>query len=724
MQEVVRLSWIPPLETYPQFDDNALCILKERYLRHNPETGKQENPDEMFWRVASFVAGKSCELRGEDIAHAEFLAVRFFDIMRNLLFLPNSPTLMNAGTNEGQLAACFVLPIEDDMSSIFTAVHDMAMISKSGGGVGYNFSELRPRGSTVGSTGGVASGPVSFMSMFDRATEVVMQGGMRRGANMGLLNCDHPDLLEFIHCKDADGSISNFNLSVAVTDAFMCDVLDNKPWTLKHPKSDLVIATSAQVLFREICEQAWKTGDPGLLFIDKINRENTTPHLGDFSACNPCGETPLLPYEACNLGSLNVARLWETLHEGDDCDELLGRIVNTAVDFLDRVIDVNEYPLPRIRDAVLRTRKIGLGIMGWADMLLARGIPYNSEQAEKLAKRLMRAVSECAWKASDNLTAEYGAFEGGLVTFYDEVANPYISVARNATVTTIAPTGSISNIAMCSGGIEPIFASRYTRLTSWGEKLEYVHPAWQKWEKEGGDASHLVTAHDISPEWHVRMQAAFQEYVDNAVSKTINLPHDATVQDVYNAFMLAWRYGCKGITVYRDGCKANQVLTVNEPASLVTRPDILDGRTIKLPTSYENLYVHLNYLGEQPIETFVTMGKSGSETKSFVEAVGRLITLCLKGGVPIEKVYGQLIGISGQQPVWHDGMTILSVPDGIGKGLKLIAESMSVQPLGRTEPASAPQTYEGDVDMCPSCGAPLVHREGCIACASCGYSKC
>lgn len=1065
------------------FSDNALTILKKRYLRED------ETPEEMLRRTASAVASSEPE---EQRAHWE---ERFYQLMERLEFLPNSPTLMNAGKPDGQLAACFVLPVDDSMESIFSTLKQTALIHKSGGGTGFNFSSLRPAGDLVSTTNGVASGPVSFMGMFDLSTDVVKQGGTRRGANMGILNCDHPDILDFIRAKTEEGRLRNFNISVGITDAFMEAARDNQPWDLVNPRTGVVAETvNARELFETLVHAAWATGDPGLIFLDRLEEGNPTPHVGTIDATNPCvtgdtfvltdqgpktvreclgtqqrlivngtpcdtteagffatgtkpvmrlrtregyslratedhpvqrvtettrtnirvewagagelkpgdrvmlhnhrglpprweglygdsegyllglltgdgtlkndkallsvwteeaqaaggecypadvagimetaatgarqlphrsdfagwwrvegrsgyrlslsalkeialslgmtpgnktitpyletatssafaagflrgffdadasvqgtrqkgisirlaqsdlprleavqrmlarfgvistiyrdrrhagtaslpdgrggsadytisaqheleiagdnipvfaerigfsdtvrerrlsdamnayrhtpnrerftatvasvtpdgteevydvqvpganafdanglvvhncGEQPLLPYEACNLGSVNLSLMVEN---GEILWDRLAETVDVSVRFLDDVIDVNRYPLDEIRNLALGNRKIGLGVMGWAEMLFKLRIPYNSTEATDLARELMAFFNTKAHEAGVRLAEERGPYP-----------NCRGERRRNATVTTIAPTGTISLIAECSSGIEPVFALHHTRKAFGTDELTYVNGTLkEELDKQGvDDLAELpeamqrvfVTAHDIEPEWHVRMQAAFQEHVDNAVSKTINLPHTATREDVEGAYLLSFRLRCKGITVYRDSCKSEQVLytpkrnapgegeegTARHPRQ---RPQLLTGKTIKMPTSFGNLYLTVNEIDGSPFELFATLGKSGKDTQAHTEALGRLISLSLRSGVAMQEIIDQLRGIGGSQPVWDEEGVILSLPDAIARGLERATGSVSHVPAA---------------DMCPSCGALLVREEGCVKCPSCGYSKC
>ena len=522
----------------PAFSPSAKDILRDRYLWRDENRNPIEKPEQMLERVAKHVAGAESSL-----AMQYKWADEFYDVMAKLLFLPNSPTLMNSGrpAPHGQLAACFVIGVEDSMEGICEALRKQMLIHKSGGGTGFNFSKLRSEGAKVNSTNGRASGPVSFMGLFDKATETVQQGGMRRGANMGILNIDHPDIRKFIHCKDKDGTITNFNISVGVFDDFMEKVNSN-------PRGE------EAALLAEIADSAWRTGDPGIIFLDAINRGNTTPNLGELTSTNPCGESPLYPNEACNLGSINIAKM---VKEGAFDYELLGEVSAVATRFLDDVIDVNHYPLPEIAEAVKLTRKIGLGVMGWADLLFQLRIPYDSKEAYELAENIMRTIQQRAHETSVALGKEKGIPE----------TLAHLG-RRNATLTCIAPTGTIALLANCSSGIEPLFALEHTRVRTQtdGTKviMKQVTRYYEQAQKEGLPEEVMkrvfVTSHDVSPSAHVRMQGVFQRYTDLAVSKTVNLRHECSVQDVLDAYTLAWREGCKGITVYRDGSKSSQVL--------------------------------------------------------------------------------------------------------------------------------------------------------------------
>ncbi|MEM3731790.1 MAG: vitamin B12-dependent ribonucleotide reductase [Candidatus Bathyarchaeia archaeon] len=570
----------------PKLTVNALEVLRARYLLKDETERIIETPADLFMRVARAVA-KVDEKYGENPKVAERT---FFEMMAKLEFIPNSPTLFNAGTEIGQLSACFVLPVEDSLESIFEAVKNMAIIEKSGGGVGFDFSKLRPKGDIVRSTKGVASGPVSFMRVFDTATEVIKAGGKRRGAMMGILRVDHPDIIEFITSKQTPGLLSNFNISVAVTDEFMEKVENDEDYWLINPRNkEQVKKLKAREVWDLIARSAWASGDPGVIFIDEINRHNPTPEVGKIEATNPCGEQPLLPYESCNLGSINLSRM---VVDGKVDWEKLRETVRNAVHFLDNVIDVNKYPLKEVEAITKANRKIGLGVMGFADMLIKLGIRYDSEEALQFAERLMKFINEEAHKKSMEIAEERGSFPN----FEKSIWKDKCKAMRNATVTTIAPTGSISIIAGCSSGIEPIFAISFIRNVLGGTRLFETNPLFELIAKERGfysaklleeiaktgslqkidgvpeDVKRIfVTALDIAPEWHVRMQAAFQKYTDNAVSKTVNMPTNATVEDVRGVYELAWKLKCKGITVFRYGSKPEQVLYIGEVKAKETK---------------------------------------------------------------------------------------------------------------------------------------------------------
>ncbi len=566
---------------------NALTVLARRYLKKDEQGQVVESPEEMFLRVANNIA--QADHLYHDHANIRATEVEFYRVLSSLEFLPNSPTLMNAGRPLQQLAACFVLPVEDSLESIFNGVKNTALIHQSGGGTGFSFSRLRPKDDAVRTTSGAASGPVSFMRVFNMATEVIKQGGTRRGANMGILRVDHPDILEFITAKKDNKELANFNISVAVTEEFMAAVEADGDLPLVNPNSRQVVRTlKAREVFDHIVEMAWKTGDPGVVFLDRINRDNPTPQLGEMESTNPCGEQPLLPYEPCNLGSINLGIMLKETNGAHEIDwNKLERTVRTAVHFLDNVIDMSRYPLDEIDRMAKGNRKIGLGVMGFADMLIRLGIPYNSEEALRAGERIMKFLKEKGRACSAELAQERGAFPNYRGSKYEREGGPRL---RNATVTTVAPTGTLSIIAGCSSGIEPLFALSFTRHVLGDVELPEVYDYFLDTAKTQGFFSDallmrvmagesiqrmaevpdnvkrlFVTAFDIAPEWHVRMQAVFQRHTDNAVSKTINFPQQASIKDVRKAFFLAYREGVKGITIFRSGSKSEQVLTCADP---------------------------------------------------------------------------------------------------------------------------------------------------------------
>jgi len=767
-----------------QWTESAMKVMKERYLARDT-LGRQETPEDMCWRVATAIAGAE-ERWGKGAEEIEAIAEEFYQLMIENLFLPNSPTLMNAGTNNGLgYSACFVLPVDDSIEGIFDAIKYAALIHKSGGGTGFAFSRLRPKGSQVRSTAGVASGPVSFMRVFDAATEQVKQGGRRRGANMGILRVDHPDILEFINCK-LQGGISNFNISVAATDRFMDALRKNEPYELIDPYTKQVTGTfMARDVFEEIIKAAWQTGDPGMVFIDRINagRANPVPEIEQIEATNPCGEQPLGPNDACNLGSINLVKFARPLDQpyrnghgrGHQIDWTeLERVVRLAVRFLDDVIEVNPYPLPAIDEEVKLNRRIGLGVMGWADLLLELGIPYDSEEALDLADQIMAFVERIGHDESARLATERGPFPRWSRSIYRD-DRPL----RNSTVTTVAPTGTISIIAGCSSGIEPLFAVAFSHIVG-DRHLTFVNPQFERVAKARGFYSEalmtkvaaqgtvqglpevpadvqrvFVTAHQIAPEWHVRMQAAFQRHLDNGCSKTINMPHTATVEDVGNAYLLAYESGCLGITVFRDGSKTEQVLHVGtaakaaptarattiegtkeklEPAVpdrtrqvVKPRPRKVQGVTYRVATPLGTAFITVNVNGnDEPFEVFANVGKAGSDTASVSEAMGRLISLILRLPSPLtpterlHEVVGQLKGIGGGRHLGYGRARIRSLPDAVAQ---VLAEH-----LGMAEPEelmSADPTQESVGDLCPECGqATLVFEEGCQKCHSCGFTEC
>ncbi|MFH0764359.1 MAG: vitamin B12-dependent ribonucleotide reductase [Candidatus Omnitrophota bacterium] len=760
--------------------ENARKVLEKRYLKKDDSGKVVETPADMFRRVARNIAtadsyyGKA----GAEVVKTE---EEFYEMMANLDFLPNSPTLMNAGRDLQQLSACFVLSIDDSMESIFETIKDTAMIHKSGGGTGFSFSRLRAKNSPVRSTGGISSGPVSFMKVFNAATQAVKQGGTRRGANMGILRVDHPDILEFITCKESDKEITNFNISVAITEDFIGKALKGEDYELVDPHyKKCVQKLNAKKVLDLIIKMAWKNGEPGIIFIDRINRGNPTPALGDIESTNPCGEQPLLPYESCNLGSINLAKMVEggTLNWNK-----LGETVRKAVHFLDNVIDMNSYPLKRIEETTKSNRKIGLGVMGFADMLLMLGVQYDSETSTQIAEKVMKFILETSREASRELARERGAFPN----FEKSALNaPGAKPLRNATLTTIAPTGTLSIVANCSSGIEPIFAISYIRNILDNAKLVEVHPYFKEVAEGKGFYSNelmsliaqkgslrgleeipedvqklFVTAHDIEPVWHIKMQAAFQEYTNNAVSKTVNLPHYATEDDVRNIYMLAYESGCKGVTIYRDQSREEQVLNIASTGAAQEgkaqagpginglkiiprpRPNVTFGTTTKIATGCGNLYVTINEDEKgTPFEVFMSMGKAGGCAMSQLEALGRLLSLALRSGIDTNSIIEQLRGIRCPSPSWEKGGRIFSCSDAIARvierrmqteknrpsvdmgGHNSNRESNPAQKEGGGVAKAARVKTENVVGVCPDCGCSLWHVEGCMVCKSCGYSKC
>lgn len=734
-----------------KLSDNALRVLEKRYLKKDEKGNVIETPEEMFRRVAKHIA--SAELIYNPNADVSFYEETFYQLMAQLEFLPNSPTLMNAGRELGQLSACFVIPIEDSMESIFDAVKFTALIHKSGGGTGFSFSRLRPENDRVGSTGGVASGPVSFMRAFDITTDVIKQGGMRRGANMAILNVDHPDILKFITAKEDPKALTNFNLSVAVTDEFMEAVKKGADYNLVNPRTgEAVGKLNAREVFEKIVDMAWRTGDPGIVFIDEINRHNPTPHLGRIESTNPCGEQPLLPFESCNLGSINLSKMVKQ-EDGKPCldYEKLSRTVRLAVRFLDNVIDVNRFPLSQIEKMTKATRKIGLGVMGLADMLIQLGIPYNSEEGVAKAEEIARFISEEANEASLELGEERGVFPAFPGSIYDKPGGPRF---RNASRTTIAPTGSLSIIANCSSGIEPIFALCYARHILEGEEFIEVNPYFEEAAKKGGFYSPelmrqlaegkklreigeipdevkrlFVTAHEIEPEWHVRMQAAFQKFTDSAVSKTVNFPFEATREDVAKVYLMAYEQKLKGITIYRDRSRESQVLTVGtEPKKTEARltprkrPKVTRGITERVNTGCGYIYITVNFDQEGIAEVFSTLGKAGGCAAAQLEAISRLISLALRSGIDIDSIVKHLRGIRCPSIAWEQGHAVLSCADAIASVLeKFIRQRDSAKQEADTKNPDIVKSWAGH---CPDCGGSLIYQEGCNICLDCGFTKC
>jgi ribonucleoside-diphosphate reductase alpha chain len=728
---------------------NAVKVLEKRYLKKDEEGKVIETPAELFRRVAKSIAaadlnyGKSPEQVGK-------VEQEFYRMLTSLEFLPNSPTLMNAGRRLGQLSACFVLPVDDSMESIFDAVKYTAIIHKSGGGTGFSFSRLRPNGDIVGSTKGISSGPVSFMTVFDTATEAVKQGGTRRGANMGILRVDHPDVLSFITCKDDTTKFNNFNISIAITEEFMHAVQEDNAYDLVNPRTKKVVKSlKAREVFNLIVEHAWKNGEPGIVFIDRVNASNPTPKAGKIESTNPCGEQPLLPFESCNLGSINLARMVSTELQEVDWVRLKDTTWN-AVHFLDNVIDINKYPLRKIEEMTRANRKIGLGVMGWADMLIQLGIPYNSDRAIHLAEEVMEFIRREGYSASAALAEQRGVFPNYEGSVYDGKIR-----LRNATITTIAPTGTLSIIAACSSGIEPLFAVSFVRTVMEGTKLIEINPFFEKVAKERGFWTRelmekiaesgsvqvfdeipndikavFVTAHDISPAEHITIQAAFQKYVDNAVSKTVNFPHKATPKDVENVYLLAYNLGCKGVTVYRDGSREQQVLTkgkkgekqppeeVKQKIMPRKRPDVIKGTTRIMKTGCGNIYVTVNEDEEGHLfELFTSMGKAGGCAASQSEAIGRLVSLAFRSNIEPDEVINQLRGIMCHSPTWYEGGRILSCSDAIANALQRYREKGS-------KGNGVSHKVVMLMGACPECGVAIEHEGGCAVCHNCGFTRC
>jgi len=816
--------------------DNAITVLKRRYLVKDEQGAPVESPEDLFWRVAHTIAEPDARY-GASPKAVEALAETFYELMASRVWMPNSPTLMNAGRPLGQLSACFVLPVDDALSNgrsgIYDTLRNMALVHQSGGGTGFSFSRLRPKNDVVRSTMGVASGPVSFMSLYDASTDVVKQGGTRRGANMGILRVDHPDILDFVTCKDDTTKITNFNISVAVTEAFMQAVHAGTSYDLRHPRTGEVVGQlDARDVFAKVIHGAWKTGEPGVFFIDEANRYNPVPQLGSYEATNPCGEQPLLPYDVCNLGSINVGLF---VRNGDVDWDALRRAVHLCTHFLDNVIDANKYPLDEITALAQQIRRIGLGVMGWADLLVRLGIPYDSAEAADLGRRLMAFLDEEAKVESERLAGQRGTFPAWAESIWgpDETCardaegqriRPMRKL-RNCNLTTVAPTGTISIIAGCASGIEPLFAVAFMRNQA-GVLMPDVNEEVVRIAKREGwhsDAlmqriateGHIhfdevpakwqrvfVTAHDVTPAWHIRMQAAFQAHTDSAISKTCNFPNAATEEDVRQIFELAYELRCKGVTVYRDGSREMQVLSTGNTAKKVSaeaagtagaaeadaravadlkatiaeleaelgrtrkqlhevesenlqrrqkrsRPELLRGTTRRVETPLGTMYVTITEDDRsQPFEVFMTLGKAGGALGADVEAIGRLISLALRSGIPITEIYRQLRGISSDRVTGLGPNKVLSVPDAIGIAIeRWMHEKQGVQqdlldapPAGRPAPAPVvarevvdatgalrqPAAFDADqhVGACPDCGSQLEYAEGCVKCHVCGYSEC
>jgi ribonucleoside-diphosphate reductase alpha chain len=759
---------------------NSRTVLERRYLQKAKDGSLVETPEELFRRVARNIASAEPLVKGgrDPLVVEE----EFYSLLTSFEFMPNSPTLMNAERELQQLSACFVLPVEDSIDSIFKAVRDTALIHKSGGGTGFTFSRIRPRNAIVSTSHGYASGPISFLKVFNEATEAINQGGFRRGANMGILRVDHPDILDFIQLKAEDRRISNFNISVGITEEFMKALAGEREYELVNPHDGKVAGKlRAGEVFDLIVNLAWKNGEPGIVFLDKINAVNPTPQLGEIESTNPCGEQPLLPYEACNLGSIHLGKM---VSGGKINYEKLKRVVRSSVHFLDNVIEVNRYPMPEIDQMCRANRKIGLGVMGFADMLIQMGIPYNSEAAVDTARNVMRFIQEESHAASADLADQRGEFPNFKGSIFDSPAGNGARGGRkmrNATVTTIAPTGTISIISDASSGVEPIFALCYIRNVMDNTHLVEVNPLFkqiaERYEfysdelmdtvaRQGSvhgidDVPEqiqrvFVTAHDVDPEWHIRIQAAFQEFTDNAVSKTVNFGSDATVEDIRSVYLKAYELNCKGVTVYRDGSRDNQVLNIGEVndgksgggdtgtdalraaagfSLSQPRPAVIHGHTVRMKTGCGNLYVTINEDADgQPFELFNHIGKAGGCAASQSEAIGRLISLTLRSGLSVEPIVQQLKGISCHSHVWGDEGKVLSCADAIGKALERYLKISGKGKEGSRSDAGSPDLYDSRGGIrttgvvvrgaCADCGGILEHEEGCVVCRTCGYSEC
>lgn len=726
---------------------NAMTVLAKRYLKRDAKGNLLETPVDMFRRVARTIDAAEPQVEGKKVSFEK----DYYRIMTELDFLPNSPTLMNAGRELGQLSACFVLPVGDSMESIFEAIKNTALIHKSGGGTGFSFSSIRPANDEVRSTSGVSSGPLSFMSVFDAATETIKQGGTRRGANMGILRVDHPDIMDFIMAKRDQTRLTNFNISVGITEAFMEAVEKGQDYDIINPRSGKVVKQlNAAKVFNQIIDMAWSNGEPGIIFLDRLNRDNPTPHIGEIESTNPCGEQPLLPYESCNLGSINLANM---VNDGEVDWDKLGTTVKLATRFLDNVIEANKYPLPEIDEMTRANRKIGLGVMGWADMLILLGIPYNSKEAIDLGEKVMKFINDTSHETSILLAAERGPFPNFKGSSYDQ---PGAEPIRNATCTTIAPTGTISIIANSSSGVEPLFAVSYIRQVLDNNRLIEVHPIFERIAKERGFYSEalmqeiaekgtvqgidaipedvrrvFVTSHDITPEDHVLMQAAIQRHTDNAVSKTVNFCNNASRDDVATVYRLAYQQGCKGVTIYRDGSRDLQVLSVakkeesakpedsvpmesKKPSRKRERPRALTGSTYQMETGCGPLYITINQDEKGLFELFTTMGKAGGCAASQCEAIGRLVSLAWRSGVQARQTVKQMIGITCHKPAGFGENRVTSCADAVAKAIE----------LHMLNDEDSKTLHVSNSGACPECGGPVEHEGGCCVCHACGYSEC
>ncbi len=839
---------VTPPEGPVTLSANARTVLEKRYLVKDKSGKPTEQPEQMFWRVATVVAEADRRYGASDGA-VQTLAEEFYFLMTQRRFEPNSPTLMNAGRPLGQLSACFVLPVEDALSNgqagIYDTLRSMALIHQSGGGTGFSFSRLRSKGSMVRSTTGVASGPVSFMKLYDASTDAVKQGGTRRGANMGILRVDHPDVLEFIACKEDLTQITNFNISVGITTKFMNALKADAEYDLVDPVShEITGRMRAREVWDKMIMGAWRTGEPGVFFIDEANRYNPVPQLGAYEATNPCGEQPLLPYDVCNLGSINCGYY---VNNGVMDWDAFKRDIAISAHFLDNIIDVNKYPLPEIDALSKRIRRIGLGVMGFADMLVRMGIPYDSTEGVEMGRKVMEFIDVEGKKESERLAGERGPFPEWAQSIFgpdatcarDEVGlriRP-MQQLRNCNVTTVAPTGTISIIAGCSSGLEPLFAVAFMRNQA-GVRMPDVNEDFvsiakrEGWYSEElmeriattGSVKHAEvpakwqavfnTANNISPDYHIRMQAAFQQHCDSAISKTTNFSHAATLDDVRAIYEMAYEAKCKGVTVYRDGSRDNQVLSTGATTDAAakrdggdakaeaalkrengelqgtiaelhneleraqkalfsaeaesasrrakrSRPDVLRGTTIRKDTPLGVMFVNITEDEKgQPFELFLNLGKAGGSAMADAEAIGRLVSLALRSGIPLMEVHRQLRGISSDRAVGLGPNKVLSMPDAVGMALEQwwrekqgvqqdllqsnaqsqvspVSSLMPPQPTASIVPTSRPPqgaeqmqaeafSSHGEVFMgtCPDCGSQLEFAEGCVKCHVCGFSEC
>jgi ribonucleoside-diphosphate reductase alpha chain len=778
---------VPQTDNDPHLTDNALAVLKHRYFLKNDKFEIVEDEQGMFRRVAKAIAAPDKNYGASDLEVTETESA-FYNMMGRLEFVPNSPTMMNAGTDQGTLSACFVLPLEDSMTGIMKTATDIAMVQKFGGGTGVPLSNLRQKGAHISTTHGKACGPIAVLKHLSSVSTMITQGGKRDGANMAVMSVHHPDIEEFIDCKAEEGDIHNFNISVGATDAFMNAVKSGGTVDSIDPSTGEVIEKKdARDLFKKIVEGAWRNGEPGMIFMDEVNRTQPAPHLGDMEATNPCGEQPLLPYESCNLGSINMTKMLNYGSEGAEIDwDRLGETVRVAAHFLDNTIDANGYSVPEIEKMNMLTRKTGLGVMGFADMLVRLGVPYDSEEGVEIGRQVMGFIAREARAESERLAEARGPFlawEGSRA----QIAG--MKPQRNACQLTVAPTGTISMIAGCSSGIEPIFALAFRKQNILdGQTLYYVDDAFKavareegfysdelaEWLSQGNslqkspDVPEWVkdvfsTAPDIAPEWHVRMQASFQESTDAAISKTINFPNEATVQDVENTYLQSWESGCKGITVYRAGSREKEVLTagtaeksnvavldaaVEDEHVLVPRqrPSQVRGVTERVRTSHGNMYITINFdENGKPFEVFTALGKAGSSDSAQLEGISRLVSMALRAGVDTESIISQLRGIT-DEPVWSEGTLVRSAPDAVALALSRAAGAEpgkpyseqyalfqkegvkeSVTPPLLSQAPSLPVLNEPGLSswgLCPDCSGPLIYQEGCQMCRECGFSKC